>query len=109
MQNGIDVELLLTLFQEQEAAASLLQKQYDCFLSLLIFVSPCICIALPFLLISSAINPSISLRSSFKPQVCSILMALLVLVFLFECKIVNSEGQLEGKNTEVTVSCQCDT
>jgi hypothetical protein len=41
-------ELLLTLFQEQEAAASLLQKQYDCFLSLLIFVSPCI--ALPIVL-----------------------------------------------------------
>ena len=37
------------------------------------------------------------------------MMALLVLVFLFEYKIVNSEGQLEGKNTEVTVCCECDS
>ena len=28
------------------------------------------------------------------------LLALLVLVFLFECKIVNNEGGQEGKNTE---------
>ena len=57
--------------KEQEEV-ELRQKQYDCFLSLLIFV-------------------------------CTILLALLVLVFLFECKIVNSEGYVEGKNTEVIV------